>query len=70
MRDNGCQPTSIAFMQRCATLEIHQAFTRDNHPQGHADTARVMRTATEECLWLQEWRCPVTLVSTRETGIE
>ena len=27
MRDNGCQPTSTAFMQACAPLEIQQAFT-------------------------------------------
>jgi putative transposase len=31
-RANGCQPTSLAFMRACATLEIHQAFTRDNTP--------------------------------------
>jgi transposase InsO family protein len=28
MRDNGCQPTSAAFMQACGLLGIHQAFTR------------------------------------------
>jgi putative transposase len=70
MSDTGCQPTSIAFMKSCATLEIHQAFTSYNNPKGNADTERVMRTVKEECLWLQEWRCPVTLVSTLETWIE
>jgi putative transposase len=59
MRDNGCQPTSTAFMRACATLEIHQAFTSDHNPKGHADTERFMRTLKEECLWLQEWPCPL-----------
>jgi putative transposase len=27
MSDNGCQPTSIAFMKACSTLGVHQAFT-------------------------------------------
>ncbi len=45
--DNGWQPTSTAFMRACATLEIHQAFTRDNNPQGNADTERFMRTLQE-----------------------
>jgi putative transposase len=67
MSDNGCQPTSIAFMQACATLEIHQALTSYNNPKGNADTERVMRTLKEECLWLREWRCPLALVSALET---
>jgi transposase InsO family protein len=62
MSDNGCQPTSTAFMRACATLEIHQAFTSDNDPKGNADTERFMRTLKEECLWLQEWTCPLELV--------
>ena len=59
MSDNGGQPTSMAFMQACATLEIHQAFTRDNHPQGKADTERFLRTLKDACLWVQEWTCPL-----------
>jgi putative transposase len=66
MRDNGCQPTSLAFMQACATLAIQQAFTSDNHPKGHADTERGMRTLKEECLWLHEWTCPFVLVRVLE----
>ena len=62
MSDNGCQPTSTAFMQACATLEIQQAFTSDNNPKGNADTERFMRTLKEECLWLQEWTCPLQLI--------
>jgi putative transposase len=56
--DHGCQPTALAFMKACRTLGIQQAFTRDNNPTGHADTARVLRTLTAECLWLQEWTGP------------
>jgi putative transposase len=62
MSDNGCQPTSTAFMQACATLKIHQAFTSYNNPKGNADTERFMRTLKEECLWLQEWTCPLELM--------
>jgi transposase InsO family protein len=69
MRDNGCQPTSLAFMQACATLAIQQAFTSDNHPKGHADTERGMRTLKEECLWLHEWTCPFVLVRVLERGV-
>jgi putative transposase len=60
MSDNGCQPTSVAFMQACSTLGVHQAFTSDNNPKGNADTELVMRTLKEECLWLHEWTFPVT----------
>ena len=63
MSDNGCQPTSAAFMQACSTLGVHQVFTSDNNPKGHADTERVMRTRQEECLWLHEWTSPVTFTS-------
>lgn len=60
--DHGCQPTSTAFMPACATVEIHQACTSDNNPKGNADTERFMRTLKEECLWLQEWTCPLELI--------
>jgi putative transposase len=62
MSDNGSQPTSLAFIQACTTLGIHQAFTSYNNPKGNADTERVIRTLKEECLWLQEWTCPVELM--------
>jgi putative transposase len=61
MSDNGCQPTSMAFMQACNILGIHQVFTSYNNPKGNADTERVIRTLKEECLWLHEWTSPVTL---------
>jgi putative transposase len=61
MSDNGSQPTSLAFMQACATLGIHQAFTSYHNPKGNADTERVIRTLKEECLWLREWTCSFML---------
>jgi putative transposase len=61
MSDNGSQPTSLTFMQACATLGIHQAFTSYHNPKGNADTERVIRTLKEECLWLREWTCPFVL---------
>ena len=61
MSDNGCQPTSGACMQAWSTLGVYQAFTSDHNPKGNADTERLRRTLTEECLWLQEWTCPVEL---------
>jgi putative transposase len=70
MSDNGCQPTSTAFMRACGILGIQQAFTSYNNPKGNADTERVMRTLKEECLWLQEWTCPFTLASVLKTWID
>lgn len=70
MRDNGRQPTALAFIETCSTLGIHQAFTSDSNPQGNADPERVIRTLTEECLGLQEWACPLRLVSSLEAGID
>jgi len=48
MRDNGCQPTSLAFQRTCATLGIRQAFTSYGNPKGNADTERLVRTWKEE----------------------
>jgi transposase InsO family protein len=70
MSDNGCQPTSMACMQACATRESQQAFTSANNPTGHADTERVMRTLQEECRWLQEWTCPLAVVAALDTWID
>jgi putative transposase len=50
MRDNGWQPTAVAFMEAFTTLGIQQAFTRDNNSKGNADTERMMRILKEECL--------------------
>ncbi len=56
MSDNGCQPTSLAFMRACRTLGIKQAFTSYGNPKGNADTERSIRTLKEELLWLREWK--------------
>jgi putative transposase len=58
MSDNGCQPTSVAFMQACNTLGIQQAVTSYNNPKGNADTERVMRTLKEECSGSRNGRAP------------
>jgi putative transposase len=69
MSDNGCQPTSLAFMKACSTLGMQQAFTSDHNPKGHADSERVMRTLKEACLWLQEWTSPFELIRALEGWI-
>ena len=48
MADNGCQPTSLAFMRACAALSIRQVFTSYSNPKGNADTERFLRTLKEE----------------------
>jgi putative transposase len=58
MRDNGGPPTSVACRQACSPRGMQQTCTSANHPQGHADTERRMRTRQEECLWRHEWTCP------------
>ena len=59
MADNGCQPTSLAFMRACAALGIRQVFTSYSNPKGNADTERFLRTLKEELVWLHEWTSPV-----------
>lgn len=61
MSDNGCLPTTVAFMKACATLGITQVFPSYNNPKGNADTERLMRTLKEELLWLREWTSPLEL---------
>jgi len=53
--DNGCQPTSKAFMNDMAVLGVEQIFTSYNNPKGNADTERMMRTVKEEVIWLNEF---------------
>ena len=55
MSDNGSQPTSTAFINACAVLEIEQAYTSYNNPKGNANTERVIRTIKEDCIWINEW---------------
>ena len=53
--DNGCQPTSVRFMQECRALGVEQIFTSYDNPKGNADTERVIRTLKEDLLWPREW---------------
>lgn len=53
--DNGCQPTSVRFMESCSDLGIRQIFTSWSNPKGNADTERVMRTIKEDLVWTHEW---------------
>jgi putative transposase len=48
MSDNGCQPTSTAFIRACSSLGIHQASTSYGNPKGNADTERFIRTLKED----------------------
>jgi transposase InsO family protein len=70
MSDNGCQPTSLAFMKACHHLGITQAFTSYHNPKGNADTERVMRTLKEELLWLREWTSAPELTRALSAWIE
>jgi len=70
MSDNGCQPTSLNFMQSCKCLDIHQAFTSYNNPKGNADTERLFRTMKEELLWLNEWISPFELTDALQSWIK
>ena len=56
--DNGCQPTSQAFMKACSQLGIKQIFTTWNNPKGNADTERVFRTLKEDLVWTHDWNLP------------
>jgi hypothetical protein len=69
LRGNGWQPPSLAFLHACAPWAVQPACTRDNHPQGHAATARVMRPRPEEWLWRRGWPWPVALERALESGI-
>jgi transposase InsO family protein len=70
MADNGCQPTSLAFMAACHRLDVHQAFTSYNNPRGNADTERMVRTIKEELLWLREWTSPFELAEALEAWVK
>lgn len=59
--DNGCQPTSTAFMKSCSELKIKQIFTTWNNPKGNADTERLFRTIKEDLVWPNEWTSPFQL---------
>jgi transposase InsO family protein len=56
--DNGCQPTSGAYIKACSQLNIKQIFTTWNNPKGNADTERVFRTLKEDLVWTHDWQLP------------
>ena len=56
--DNGCQPSSEAFMRDCSILGIKQIFTTWNNPKGNADTERFFRTLKEDLVWPYDWDLP------------
>lgn len=53
--DNGCQPTSEAFMRATRLMGMEQIFTSYNYPKGNAETERVFRTLKEEIIWTREY---------------
>lgn len=56
MSDNGCQPTSVAFVKAASMMGIEQIFTSYNNPKGNADTERMFRTLKEEMIWTREYQ--------------
>lgn len=67
--DNGCQPTSEAFMKACSLLGMKQIFTTWNNPKGNADTERVFRTLKEDLVWTHDWNLPFEFQSDFEAWI-
>jgi len=55
--DNGNQPTSKSFHERCKILGIEQIFTSYGNPRGNAETERFIRTfkVKEEVVWPVEF---------------
>ncbi len=53
--DHGCQPTSKAFKDACAEVEIQQIFASYSNPKGNAETERMMRTIKEDLVWPREF---------------
>ena len=56
--DNGCQPTSVKYMESCSILGLKQIFTTWDNPKGNADTERVIRTIKEDMVWTRDWDNP------------
>jgi len=55
LTDNGCQPTSVRFIQECAGLGIEHILTSYSNPKGNADTERMIRTIKESIVWPFQW---------------
>lgn len=67
--DNGCQPTSEAFMRYCASVGVEQIYTSYCNPKGNAETERFMRTMKEELIWLIEWLSAEELIKALENWV-
>jgi putative transposase len=68
--DNGCQPTSKAYMRYCSEVGVEQIYTSYNNPKGNAETERFMRTMKEELIWLKEWKSSEDLSKELQCWIE
>jgi len=68
--DNGCQPTSEAYMKHCSLLGIKQIFTTWSNPKGNADTERVIRTLKEDAVWPYDWNNPFDLIDKLDQWIK
>ena len=68
--DNGCQPTSKAFMKSCSELRIKQIFTTWNNPKGNADTERLFRTMKEDLVWPNDWDLPFEFAADFEAWVQ
>ena len=68
--DNGCQPTSKAYMRYCSKVGVEQIYTSYNNPKGNAETERFMRTMKEELIWLREWKSSEELSNALQCWIE
>ena len=68
--DNGCQPTSSAFMAACSVLGVKQIFTSFCNPKGNADTERFFRTLKEDIVWPREYENYAELESTLSSWIK
>lgn len=67
--DNGCQPTSLRYMQTCSDLNLKQIFTTWCNPKGNADTERIMRTIKEDLIWVKDWDNPFELATSLEKWV-
>jgi len=54
--DNGCQPTSRFFRDKCSTLNIEIRYTGYKHPKENGSIERFFRTLKEEHLWLNNYK--------------
>ena len=52
--DNGCQPTSKAFLNTLDTLDITPEWTGYNSPKQNAHVERVIGTLKADWLWIEE----------------